>query len=174
MVWIGKDGQVYTGRACAEVSWLSTIMRMVLAMAAAALLATAGVKGNAAVLQTLFTVRGIVFSISMSLLVSFSLAKILNKRVRDSLRVSIAHTRNMLLLDFSISTFAYVVALAWDSSSYRYALKGVVLDVMLMGTALVATSLAHEAYSFRKLHKLHTDREDAVIAEEAGKARRTF
>ena len=145
------------------------IMRMAAAIAASVILSSVGVKGNAVVLQTLFTVLGIVFSISMSLLASFSLAKILNKRVRDSLRVSIAHTRNMLLLDFSISTFAFVVALAWDSSSYRYALKGVVLDVMLMGTALVAASLAHEIYNFSKLHKLHTDIEDAVITEEESK-----
>ena len=84
------------------------IIRMALAIGVAVLLAIAGVNGNAVVLQTLFTVLGIVFSISMSLLVSFSLIKILNKGVRDSLRASISHTRNMLLLDFGLSTIVSV------------------------------------------------------------------
>ena len=150
------------------------ILRVAVAIAAAVVLSSVGVRGNAAVLQTLFTVLCIVFSISMSLLASFDLAKIPNKRMRDSLRVSISHTRNMLLLDFSLSAIASAVALAWDSSSYRYTLKGVVLDVMLVGAMVAALSLAYEIYNFRKLHRLHADIEDAVIAEEEGKARRTI
>ncbi len=145
---------------------------MALAIGVAVLLAVAGVNGNVVVLQTLFTVLGIVFSISMSLLVSFSLTKILNKKVRDSLRFSISHTRNMLLLDFGLSTIVSVVALVWDNTSYRYTFKCIVLDVMLIGVMLVATSLVYEIYNFRKLHKLHMDIEDAVITEETNKARR--
>ena len=147
------------------------IVRMAAALLFAVLLASSGVRGNAAVLQTLFTVLGIVFSISMSLLVSFSLEKILNKKMRDSLRSSIARVRSMLLADFSAATLASLVALTWESSSYRYSLKGAVLDVMLAGTMLVAASLAHEIYNFGKLHKLHTDIEDAVIEEEAAKGK---
>lgn len=143
---------------------------MTLAIGVAILLAIAGVNGNAVVLQTLFTVLGIVFSISMSLLVSFSLTKILNKKIRDSLRISISHTRNMLLLDFSMSTIVSVVALIWDSKLLRYTFKGIVLDIMLIGVMLIATSLVYEIYNFRKLHKLHTDIEDAIIAEETKKA----
>lgn len=143
---------------------------MALAIGVAILLAIAGVNGNATVLQTLFTVLGIVFSISMSLLVSFSLTKILNKKIRDSLRISISHTRNMLLLDFSMSTIVSVVALIWDSKLLRYTFKGIILDIMLIGVMLIATSLIYEIYNFRKLHKLHTDIEDTIIAEETKKA----
>lgn len=56
------------------------ILRIIVAVAIAIVLAIADVSGNAVVLQTLFTVLGIVFSISMSLLVSFSLSKVLNKK----------------------------------------------------------------------------------------------
>lgn len=106
----------------------------------------------------------------MSLLVSFSLTKILNNKIRDSLRISILHTRNMLLLDFSMSTIVSVVALIWDSKLLRYTFKGIVLDIMLIGVMLIATSLIYEIYNFRKLHNLHTDIEDAIIAEEIKKA----
>lgn len=149
------------------------ILRIIIAVAIATILAIAGVSGNAAVLQTLFTVLGIVFSISMSLLVSFSLSKILNKQMRMTLRSSITHVRNMLLLDFGVATFVLVVALIWNEKHLRYTFScWGVIDIMLTAVVLVATSLIYEIYNFSKLHKLHTDIEDAVITEETNKANR--
>ena len=147
------------------------VARILIAVIIAMILAVIGVNGNAAVLQTLFTVLGIVFSISMSLLVSFSLSKILNKHMRKGLRFSITHARNMLLLDFGISTFVLVIALIWKGECVRYIFYDwCIIDVMLIAVVLVATSLIYEIYNFRKLHKLHTDIEDAIIAEEVAKA----
>lgn len=147
------------------------ILRIIVAVAIAIVLAIADVSGNAVVLQTLFTVLGIVFSISMSLLVSFSLSKVLNKKMRTALRSSIAHVRNMLLLDFGVATFALVVALIWNVEHLRYIFwDWVVIDIMLI--AVAGLSLIYEIYNFRKLHKLHTDIEDAIIAEEISKANR--
>lgn len=143
---------------------------MAIAIVIALLLAIAGVSGNAAVLQTLFTVLGIVFSISMSLLVSFSLSKVLNKKIRKNLRAAIYHTRNMLLLDFSLSTIISAIALIWNENCLRYTFTGIVVDVILVGITLVTTSLIYEIYNFRQLHKLHTDIEDAVIEEETSRA----
>lgn len=147
------------------------ITRILIAVIIAIILAVIGVNGNAAVLQTLFTVLGIVFSISMSLLVSFSLSKILNKKMRTGLRLSITHARNMLLLDFGVSTLVLVVALIWKEDYIRFILwDWCTVDIMLIAVVLVAVSLFYEIYNFRKLHKLHTDIEDAVIAEEVAKA----
>ena len=49
------------------------LIRNMLSLLFAIILGCLGVKGNAEVLKTLFTVLGIVFSISMSLVVSFNL-----------------------------------------------------------------------------------------------------
>lgn len=144
-------------------------LRIIVAVAVSMFLAMAGVSGNAIVLQTLFTVLGIVFSISMSLLVSFSLSKILNREIRTSLRLSIIYVRNMLLLDFGVSTFVLAVALMWNVEHLRYTFGDWgIIDIMLISVALVSTSLIYEIYNFRELHRLHTDIEDAVIAEEIG------
>ena len=142
------------------------IFRIIVAILVALLLAIIGVYGNATVLQTLFTVLGIVFSISMSLLVSFSLSKILNNKTRSG----IAHIRNMLLLDFAIATIAIAVALIWDEDYLRVTYKFVTIDVMLMSIALVLNSLLYEIYNFQKLHKLHTNIEDEIIKEEINKS----
>ena len=65
---------------------MKILIRTILSMAFSVLLADVGVRGNAEVLKTLFTVLGIVFSISMSLLLSFNLSKILNTSIRKSIR----------------------------------------------------------------------------------------
>lgn len=139
---------------------------MVSVVIVACLLSIAGVNGNAIVLQTLFTVLGIVFSISMSVLISFSLTRILNKKIRASLRASMVHTRNMLLVDFSVSTIVAIISLIWDKTVRYTILNYIVIDVMLIGILFITFSLFYEMYTFRMLYKLHTDIEDAIIEEE--------
>lgn len=148
---------------------IKLVARILIAVVVALLIARLGVAGNPTVLQTLFTVLGIVFSISMSLLVSFGLSKILNGTTRSYLRTSIIYTRNMLLLDFGISTLCMIVALIWRANSLVYLISGWTIDVMLIGVCVVTMSLMYEIYNFRKLHRLHTDIEDAVIKEEAAR-----
>lgn len=90
-----------------------------------------------------------------------------------TLRASITHARNMLLLDFGVATFVLVVALIWNAEHLRYTFwDWGVIDIMLIAVVLVAISLIYEIYNFRKLHKLHTDIEDAVIEEEINKVNR--
>lgn len=132
-----------------------------------------GIKGNEEVLKTLFTVLGIVFSISMSLLLSFNLSKILNSPIRKAIRLEITHTGKMLLFDFILSTFFLVVALLWDANNIRYAIHHcLVIDVRLIALLCIALSLFYEIYNFNCIHKLRSDIEDAVINEEINKKRK--
>ena len=89
-----------------------------------------------------------------------------------ALRAAITTTRTNLLLDFGIATLALVIALIWDEDYLRLSFNWFSIDIMLIAVALVAVSLVYEIHNFRKLHKLHTDIEDAVIAEETSKANR--
>ena len=146
------------------------LLRILLAVVIANVLSIAGVKGNAVVLQTLFTVLGIVFSISMSLLVSFNLSKVLNQSLRKELRGSIIHSRNMLLWDFSVSTIFLFTALIWDQNNFRYEIaKWCIIDIMLISVSFVMISLIYEIYNFKRLHELNCDIEDEVINEEIKK-----
>mgnify|MGYP000898013716 FL=1 len=149
---------------------MKILIRTILSMAFSIFLADAGVRGNAEVLKTLFTVLGISFSISMSLLLSFDLSKILNSPVRKSIRREITHTRTMLLIDFVLSTLFLVVALLWNPDCIRYEIcSWLVIDIELITLLCIGFSLFYEIYNFSCIHKLHGDIEDAVIAEESGK-----
>lgn len=141
-------------------------IRLIIAVVVSLLLAAIGVKGNSVVVQTLFTVLGIVFSIAMSLLVSFGLSEILNKSVRLNLRASISNTRNCLLLDFCISTLILVVSLLWDGSCLVYEICWLRVDIMLFAVCAIALSLLYEIYNFSRIHNLHTDIEDAIVKEK--------
>lgn len=142
-------------------------IRIGVSFAIAVLLSSIGVVGNTIVLQTLFTVLGIIFSISMSLLVSFDLSKVLNNSIRKEIRASIGYLRNMLLADFSVSTLELVIALLFvkDNSVYRYFDGYIVIDVQLIALCIITMSLIYEAYNFKKLHDLHCDIEDRLIKE---------
>lgn len=140
---------------------------MILALAVALLLAMAGVRGHVVVLRALFAALAIVYSVSMGRIVSFSLTGVRNRRLRDKIRNSLSHARNMLSLDFVLSTLVSLVALSWDTTSLRYTFGYVVIDIMLVGIMFVTFSLLYEYYNFCQLHKLHTDIEDAVDREKA-------
>lgn len=141
-------------------------IRLIIAFVVSLLLAATGVRGNSVVVQTLFTVLGIVFSIAMSLLVSFGLSEILNKGIRLKLRSSISKTRNCLLLDFSTSALILVASLLWDASSLVYEICWLRIDVMLFAVCTIAMSLLYEIYNFRMIHNLHTDIEDEIVNEK--------
>lgn len=141
-------------------------IRLVIAVILSLILSAIGVKGNAVVVQTLFTVLGIVFSIAMSLLVSFGLSKILNKGIRLKLRSSISQTRNCLLLDFTFSTLILVISLLWDSNHLVYGRGWLQVDIMLLAVCIIALSLIYEIYNFSRIHNLHTDIEDAIVKEK--------
>ena len=146
------------------------LIRNMLSLLFAIILGCLGVKGNAEVLKTLFTVLGIVFSISMSLLVSFNLTKILNSGIRKQLRWEISYTRNNLLKDFVVSTLLLVVALTWNEENIRYVFYGwLKVDIELIALICIGFSLIYEIYNFNAIHKLHSDIEDAIIDEETKK-----
>lgn len=148
---------------------IKLLVRILIAIGIAVVLSTIGIVGNTAVLQTLFTVLGIVFSISMSLLVSFSLSKIRNKKIRSSLRESISRTRNMLLQDFAASTAVLIISLIWNTNYMHYSFKSWTLDILLTGNIIIGMSLVYEIYNFRRIHSLNMDVEDAIIDEESNK-----
>lgn len=146
------------------------IARLIICVIFATALASVGVSGNAAVLQTLYAVLGIVFSISMSLLVSFNTSRILNKIIRKRLRLSLSYCLNMWLFDFGASTVVLVAALIWNRNDIRLVLwDWCVIDVMLIAITTVTVSLLYEIYNFRRLYKTHTDIEDLIIAEDVAK-----
>lgn len=119
---------------------------------------------NEGLIQALFTVLGIVFSIAMGLLVSFNLSAVLNDDFRKDIRSSIESTRNWLLIDFAISTLAFSIGVIYSSS--QFFIKTVSIRLQIICIALIIISLVYEIYNFRLINNLRIDIEERLIKEE--------
>lgn len=119
---------------------------------------------NEGLIQALFTVLGIVFSIAMGLLVSFNLSAVLNDDFRKDIRSSIESTRNWLLIDFAISTLAFSIGVIY--SSFQFFIKTVSIRLEIICIALIVISLVYEIYNFRLINNLRIDIEERLIKEE--------
>jgi hypothetical protein len=146
----------------------SLLLRIVLAVGISLGASACGLNGDVNVLQTLFTVLGIVFSISMSLLVSFDLSKVLNTNARMRLRSSIEHTRICLMRDFAVSAVIFGVGVFMQSIAI-VVYKRISLCVVLTAICIIAMSLLYEVYNFSQIHRLRVDLEETIIKEETSK-----
>lgn len=114
-------------------------------------------------IQALFTVLGIVFSIAMGLLVSFNLSSVLNDDFRKSIRTSIESTRNWLLVDFAFSTLAFSVGTIY--SKYQICVRGFCIRCEIVCISVIVISLIYEIYNFGLINKLRIDIEERIIKE---------
>lgn len=145
---------------------MKLIIRILLALIISVGLSTIGVRGNANILQTLFTILGIVFSIVMSLLVTFDLSEILNTKTRKRIRVSIASTMKNFVLDFAVTDLFFIVVSVAFSKTPPIAIKRLTIDAQLTGMLIAIISLGYEVYNFWKIHKLKVDIEEQVLSEK--------
>lgn len=145
---------------------MKLIIRILLALIISVGLSTIGVRGNANILQTLFTILGIVFSIVMSLLVTLDLSEILNTKIRKRIRVSIASTMKNFVLDFAVTALFFIVVSVAFSKTPPIAIKRLTIDAQLTGMLITIISLGYEVYNFWKIHKLKVDIEEQVLSEK--------
>ncbi|MCD8386235.1 MAG: hypothetical protein LUD17_05005 [Bacteroidales bacterium] len=146
---------------------MKIVYRIILAVLVSIGLSSMGINGSVDILQTLFTVLGIIFSIAMCLLVSFNLSRILNQNIYKRLRKSLAHTRGYILADFTICAGVFVIAsldglkdmsihLFWKLS----------LSIPLTGICIIVSSILYEAYNFNKIRRLQENIEEQIIKED--------
>lgn len=146
------------------------ILRIFLVLVLTVILSYFGIIGSTNAVQALFTVLGISFSISMSLIISFDLSQVLNDKYRNPIRNAITNTRNGLILDFAFSTLILLLASIQVVSDYELQIKGTaVFYFQTFAICVIAFSIFYEAYNFTKIHNLQNDITDAIIKEKNGK-----
>lgn len=140
---------------------MKLLIRIIISIIIAILLSSMEVSGNLTILQILFITLIFMFTLSKRMLISFNLSKVLNEKIRKTLKSNIEHSRNMLFDDFLTSFVVVIVATIYDE---RYLHR--TFDIMLMAIIVIIVSLIYQAYNFYKLHKLKTDIENAIAEEE--------
>lgn len=110
------------------------------------------------VLDTLYTVAGVIFSVGMSLTVSPKTDGVVNETIKKSIRYSYKKIRNSFMNFFCINTVLYVLT-EFDFSTCLAVILGNCCAIFLL------FSFAYCAYNFNRLQTLGEKIEDLVMKE---------
>lgn len=146
---------------------ITLFIRLLCAFIISMIISFFGLRGHDVILQSLFTVLGITFSISMSILISFDLSKVCNKSIRMSLRLRCRHILDQLIIDFIVSCSIFVLGLMCNGYTPINILSVFPLDILLLSISVLTFSLIYELYNFKKIQRLKDDIADRILDEES-------
>lgn len=143
---------------------IKLIERLCIAAIIAILISSIGIKGSGPILQSLFTVIGISFSISVSIIISLDLSRIYNDKVRQNLKNESSKLLQSITIDFIVSSLAFVVGLTFRNETiviYHWAK----LNISLLAIIILIFSLFYELYTFNQMHKFKQNLNEKIIEE---------
>lgn len=117
-----------------------------------------GVDVDIDVLNTLYTVAGIIFSVGMSIAISAKTDQVTKDNKRNAIRRSYKNVRDSFMFLFGISTVLFIVAQVFSITKYPSALS-------LLCAIFLLVSIVYYVFNFVKLHKLGEDIEDQILRE---------
>lgn len=139
--------------------WKKIIAYLAFSLVVAGLLALfTEIKVDSGVLNTLYTVAGVIFSVGMSIAISAKTDQVTKENKRKSIRHSYMTVRNSFMWLFGISTLLFIVAQVCCIAKYPAALD-------LLCVVFILVSIVYYIYNFVRLHKLGEDVEDQVLKE---------
>lgn len=110
------------------------------------------------VLNTIYTVAGVIFSVGMSIAIMPKTDKVTKDKIRAAIRASYLAVRNSFMYLFGIETILFVVAQAWVIKKFPTGLN-------LLCAIFILISIIHYIYNFVRLQKLGEEIEDQVLKE---------
>ena len=144
------------------------VVRISLAAIVAVVLSSLGIQGSDIVLQSLFTVIGISYSIAMSVLISFDLSKVYNLKVRRALRTKCRAILREMTLDFVATSLFFIFGLyCGEGVNTRVSILRINMSVCSILVLLV--SLFYELYNFDRIQKFKDELSDRIMEEEKEK-----
>lgn len=142
-------------------------IRIVIATVIALILSSLGLEGSEKVLQSLYTVLGILYSIAMSLVVSFNLSQVRDTKTRNALRTALRHIRNTLTLDFGLSSVALIASICVDETKTNIPIYSIIqLNLLVLSICIVITSMIYEIFNFYSIQGLNDQVVDKIMEEE--------
>lgn len=140
--------------------WKNFLVYLLFSIVVAALLSIfTKIEVDGGVLNTLYTVAGVIFSVGMSIAISAKTERVAKERNRKAIRDSYKTVRNSFMLLFGISTILFIIAQAYTIEKFPAALD-------LLCAIFIFVSIVYYIYNFIKLHKLGEDIEDQILKEE--------
>lgn len=127
--------------------------------------------GEGALLSTIFTINGIMFSIGLGIVSNFNLQGIRRWDYIATIRKNINLVRNSFISFFSVSSLSFIlVNLLSDDVSYYYDRFNLTLDLKdiltIFSLFVMAYSIIYFIYNFIKIQDLSQSIFDRILEEE--------
>lgn len=116
------------------------------------------------VIQTLFTVIGIAYSIAISNIIGFKTDDIVNVKYRNIIKNKIKSMKNMNTIDFSLSILVFISSFIF--TSYEFSLYFVRFNISMFVLLSLLFSLLYIVCSFAGLQQLSEDVSDRLYKEK--------
>ena len=125
-----------------------------------------------AFISTLYTVCGIVFSVGLGFLVSFSLQGLENKNYIAEIRKNLAKVRRRFIFYFLISTCCILLShfIAEECSILSY--NGICLNLRCLFAFAIIYSIAYFVWNFLVINHLKDEIFDRILKEKTEKRNR--
>lgn len=114
------------------------------------------------VLNTIYTVAGVIFSVGMSIAITPKTEKVTNDNIRATIRASYLAVRNSFMYLFGMGTVLYIVAQAFEITKHPASLD-------FLCAVFILLSVVFYVFNFVKLQKLGIEVEDQILKEEKSK-----
>lgn len=116
------------------------------------------------VIQTLFTVIGIAYSIAISNIIGFKTDDIVNIKYRNIIKNKIKSMKNMNTIDFSLSILVFISSCLF--TSFKFSLYFVKFNISMFVLLSLLFSLFYIVFSFKGLQQLSEDVSDRLYKEK--------
>lgn len=116
------------------------------------------------VIQTLFTVIGIAYSIAISNIIGFKTNDIVNVKYRNIIKNKIKSMKNMNTIDFSLSILVFISSFLF--TSFKFSLYFVRFNMSMFVLLSLLFSLLYIVCSFAGLQQLSEDVSDRLYKEK--------
>ena len=125
---------------------------------AAVLAAFTSISISDSILDTIYTVSGVIFSVGMSITISPKTDRVINEKIKQSIRASYIRVRNSFFILFGFSTILYIISGVVKIEKYP-------MFFFYFSSVFILLSIAHYTYNFVRLQSLGEQIEDQVIKE---------
>lgn len=119
---------------------------------------------NSDIVNAIYTICGIMFSIGMSLIITMNLSEIKNKRFKIAIRTRLKEIRNNLLMCFAIASASYILLSLISGKIIRLS-NHFYFNFSLLETLILCYSIVYSILIFISIEDLSHQIQDAIDEE---------
>lgn len=117
------------------------------------------------IMDTLYSISGIMFSISMSLIVTFNTSDIFNKRIRNSIITALKRLRTKHILFFLVVSLCYLSSIFLQKQQLKH-IGNIEINPNYLTITFMILSIIYYIISFISIQRFREDLDNQIRKEK--------